>query len=213
MKLNTTAKAKHETREEYLVAAVEQMKPLFERINTPLPGVHVSTGWPSKLGTSAKKRRIGECWDSATSPTDKHPHIFISPVLMDDKGPNGVLATLAHELVHAAVGCSCGHKGAFRKTAKALGFSGPMKSTPNMSPELTEAVECISENLGAYPHGPIVYSPPEKQKKDVCRLVKCECGECGYVVRTTRKWLELKGAPICPCNRKDMEVEEREVDQ
>jgi hypothetical protein len=36
------------------------------------------------------------------------------------------------------------------------------------------------------------------------RLLKAECEECGYTVRVTKKWLEAKGAPICPCNMKPM---------
>jgi hypothetical protein len=36
------------------------------------------------------------------------------------------------------------------------------------------------------------------------RLVKCECAACGYVVRTTRKWLDDVGAPLCPCNKQEM---------
>jgi len=35
-------------------------------------------------------------------------------------------------------------------------------------------------------------------KKQTTRLVKCECETCGYVARTTRKWLDEKGAPHCP---------------
>jgi hypothetical protein len=38
------------------------------------------------------------------------------------------------------------------------------------------------------------------------RLLKCECDECGYVVRTTKTWLDKSGAPLCPCNKKPMEV-------
>ncbi len=41
-------------------------------------------------------------------------------------------------------------------------------------------------------------------KKAGSRLVKCECAECGYVVRTTRKWLDEVGAPLCPCNQEAM---------
>lgn len=30
------------------------------------------------------------------------------------------------------------------------------------------------------------------------RLLKCECPACGYVIRTTQKWLDV-GVPTCPC--------------
>lgn len=36
------------------------------------------------------------------------------------------------------------------------------------------------------------------------RLLKVTCPTCGYVVRTTRKWLETAGAPICPVHRQSM---------
>lgn len=32
------------------------------------------------------------------------------------------------------------------------------------------------------------------------RLLKCECPGCGYVVRTTKKWIET-GVPTCPCGK------------
>jgi hypothetical protein len=47
-----------------------------------------------------------------------------------------------------------------------------------------------------------------KTKKQSTRMVKCECPDCGYIVRTTRKWLE-EGAPICPCNKREMRYEGR----
>ena len=30
------------------------------------------------------------------------------------------------------------------------------------------------------------------------RLIKCVCQSCGYVIRSTRKWLDT-GYPQCPC--------------
>jgi hypothetical protein len=35
------------------------------------------------------------------------------------------------------------------------------------------------------------------------RLKERECLDCGYIVRVTSKWLDLSGAPLCPCNSKD----------
>jgi hypothetical protein len=45
-----------------------------------------------------------------------------------------------------------------------------------------------------------------KKGKVGSRLIKCECEACGYVVRTTQKWIDGTGAPLCPCNKKSMEV-------
>lgn len=38
------------------------------------------------------------------------------------------------------------------------------------------------------------------------RMLKCVCGKCGYTARTTRKWIDLKGAPLCPCAGEAMDV-------
>jgi hypothetical protein len=37
-----------------------------------------------------------------------------------------------------------------------------------------------------------------QQAKPGSRLIKCECSECGYVCRTTQKWLDDVGEPLCP---------------
>jgi hypothetical protein len=37
-----------------------------------------------------------------------------------------------------------------------------------------------------------------KAKKPGSRLVRCECDNCGYICRTTQKWLDDVGAPHCP---------------
>src|SRR5713226_622784 len=37
-----------------------------------------------------------------------------------------------------------------------------------------------------------------RRKTPPSRPIKCACSTCGYTVHTTRKWLELTGAPLCP---------------
>ncbi len=39
---------------------------------------------------------------------------------------------------------------------------------------------------------------PSPSMKAGTHLLKCECPGCGYVVRTTQKWLDT-GVPTCPC--------------
>lgn len=205
-----TKSTSYATREEWLKAAVELLKPTFKRAGLDIPVCQVSTGWPSRGATSKKARCIGECWD-ATTAEDKRPHVFISPVLDNKRSDQGVLPTLLHELIHAAVGCSCGHRGAFKKSATKLGLIGKMKST-TAGPELMVELNAIAEKLGLYPHGPLHNVERRRTKRDECRMIKCICDECGYVVRTTKKWLTEKGAPICPCNRKNMSFELPETD-
>jgi hypothetical protein len=72
-----------------------------------------------------------------------------------------------------------------RQLAKVLGFTKPWKSTP-------VTLDGVAKNANG------------DKKPQSTRLLKAECGECGYTVRVTKKWLEAKGAPICPCSMKAM---------
>jgi len=194
--------SKIETREQWLQDAVEKMAVAFKVAGYTVPPVQVSTGWPSRSALSKKRRRLGECWD-ASSTADKLAHIFISPILEIGDTVGGVLPTLAHEVVHAVVGCEAKHGPFFRKCALAIGLKGKMTATV-AGPELQEMLKGLSASLGAYPHGVIRPGEGKTKKSDSCRMVKCECEACGYTVRTTRKWLDEVGAPLCPCNHQAM---------
>lgn len=179
-----------DTREQWLNRALSLCRAhLSSSASADVPmSTRVSCGFPG--GGSARKR-IGECWPDSAS-ADASTEIFISPVLAD--APT-VLSTLLHEAIHAAVGCKVGHKGPFKRVALLAGLEGKMTST-NASPKLLETVfpSWIAE-LGTYPHAVLSMMGRKKQST---RLVKCSCPECGYVVRTTAKWIEQAGAPLCP---------------
>jgi hypothetical protein len=189
------------TREEWLNNLTDALRPRFQDLSAPLPAkVRISCGWPSKKALARRKRVIGQCWNPECS-CDQTTEVFISPVLSEAFGPQGVGATLVHELVHAAVGTAAGHKRPFSRVAKALGLEGPWTST-SATPELEELLRTLAP--GEYPHATLDYTKLDGEKKQSTRLVKCECPECGYTVRTTRKWLVERGAPICPCNHEPM---------
>jgi hypothetical protein len=187
------------TREEWLNQLAENLRPLFDAVGTTVPDrVRVSVGWPSARGLAAKKRTIGQCWSPKCS-ADQATEIFISPWL----GDGGMVAeTLLHEMIHAAVGTEVGHKGAFVACGKKLGFTAPWKSTP-ASGELKAKLAGLLP--GDYPHAALD-SIPDGKKKQSTRMVKVVCAGCGYTARTTRKWLDEAGAPICPCNQEPMEA-------
>jgi len=42
------------------------------------------------------------------------------------------------------------------------------------------------------------------------RMIRCRCRSCGYTARTTRKWLTLHGAPLCPRHKVRMSVQRKE---
>jgi hypothetical protein len=194
-------KNKHQTREQWLEAAVVLLEPLFSKKDYKLPKVRVSCGFPSSRALT-RKRAIGECWASEAA-EDKIAQIFISPLIKDSVE---VLGVLTHEAVHATVGHKAKHGKVFRACAVAVGLEGKMTSTSvgkNLNQEFRVA---FVPKLGQYPHATL--KPTGRPtKKQTTRMVKCECENCGYSVRTSRKWLDEAGAPLCPCNKKPMSFE------
>lgn len=186
---------KYATREQWLEAAVAILKPLFEGAGYKVPKVRVTCGWPSRGGISAKKRTIGQCWDTKASSDGVH-QIFISPWLDAAADECGVLSTLIHEVVHAVVGIAEGHNKVFGKCARAVGLEGKLTCT-HAGDELVTKLEGYAKQLGKYPHAKLdpKHSPVKKQGT---RMIKMECSECGYVARTSQKWLDEAGTAHCP---------------
>ena len=188
-------------REAWLNKVAQRLAPLFKKHGHPLPtNVRATCGFPS---TGRKSKRIGECWSSACS-NDKHFEIFIHPSESDSLQ---VAAILAHELDHAAVGLDQKHGGNFKKLALALGLTGKMKSTVP-GPQFEEWFKPVLDSLGPYPHATLNTSTgiSSRGPKQLTRLLKAYCGDCGYVVRVTQKWIDEAGAPLCPCNKQPMEL-------
>ncbi len=190
-------------REAWLQAAVQRMRPVFLGHGFTVPEIQVSVGWPSTGGLGTAKRTIGQCWYGETT-ADQKPQLFISPLLDEVSAPQGVIATLVHEVCHVIAGSDAKHGAKFVKVMKKVGLTG--------KPTATEAGEDLivrmgqwSEELGPFPHSKIV--PTMKQKKQGTRMIKCQCRDCEYTARTVRKWIDLYGAPICPCNKFPMKVE------
>ena len=176
------------TREEWLQAGINGLKEMFAEIGETTPEVYVSVGYPK--GARGKGKAIGICYSSTLS-ADEKAHVFIHPCLTNSVE---VLAVLAHEMIHALDNCESGHKGRFAKVAKAFGLEGKMTATV-AGADLTERLNDLVSQLGEYPHALL----KESTKKQSTRMIKCECDDCGYIVRTSQKWIEESGAPICPC--------------
>lgn len=189
---------KHKTREQWLNAAAALIaKQYGDAFDTHfgdlgrehLANLKVSTGFPSRGGLTTV---IGQCWKSAASEDEVTHHIFINPRLTDLVE---VMATLAHEMVHAADDGEHQHKGPFVKCVRDLGLEGKATAT-YAGDEFAEWCRSVSERLGQYPHVGLV--PLTTEKKQSTRMLKVEAPCCGYVVRTTQKWLDV-GMPSCPC--------------
>lgn len=190
------AKKPFATREEWLVAAVLALAPLFEAVpDAAIPAMRVSVGWPGGRGNKANV--IGQAWAKAAA-TDGIAQVFVSPVLDD---ATRVLDVLAHEMVHVIDGNASGHKGNFARIAKAIGLTGKMTATV-AGEDLKAALAEIAADLGAYPHAALMPGAQgaDGPKKQGTRMLKVSCERSGYVVRMTRKWLDEFGAPTCPCH-------------
>lgn len=195
-------KTNYPTREGWLEAAAKIVTPSFEAKGYKVPAIRVSVGWPSRKAL-AKKKALGECW-SETCAKDGKSQIFLSPINEKD---TDILAILLHEMIHAVVGNKCGHKGEFKKCAVKIGLEGKMTAT-FAGQELLKQLEKWAEKLGPFPHSALVPEAVLKEtKKQGTRMIKCECGDCGYIARTTKSWLDEIGAPLCPCNKKAMNFE------
>lgn len=179
------------TREAWLLDAAAALRPIFEEVGETVPALRVSVGWPG--GRGKKGNVIGQCWATSAA-ADGVAQLFISPVL-DDAAR--ILDVLAHEIIHAIDDCEHGHRGRFAKVAKAIGLEGKMTATV-AGEALKERLAGIAEDLGPFPHAVLGGGSSSGPKKQGTRMLKVECPEDGYTLRTTAKWLAM-GVPTCPC--------------
>jgi hypothetical protein len=178
------------TREQWLAQALHKhVAPLLARHGAAVPAdCLVSVGFPG--GASARKR-IGECWARRQSSKGVN-EIFINPMIADN--PSQMLDILVHEAIHAADDCKSGHKGFFAKTARAVGLEGKMTATV-AGPALAKWIEATLAKLPKIEHSRLDLS---SRKKQSTRMIKVECVDCGYTLRTTQKWIDV-GLPTCCC--------------
>jgi hypothetical protein len=193
-----------ENREQWLGRAIEMTRPEFAAVGAPLPeNLAVSCSWPS----GNPRTVIGECWVAEAS-SRGYVEVFVSPVLDQVGGIQGVLVTLRYELVHAAG--RRGHGKEFEALAVELGLTGPMTVTV-ASPELLDFINwTVLPQLGRYRAAPsrgrgeilvptepgdkpIILRPDDRPKKQSTRMLKVEWPECGYTIRLTKKDKPWKG--------------------
>jgi hypothetical protein len=138
---------KHTARESWLREAAKLMKSRFDNISCPVPeDFHVSVGF-KPAGGYESAIVMGCCYIRDVSSAHVN-EIFISPEWDE---PIEVLATFAHELIHAASDCLDGHGPGFRKYAVAFGLTGKMTAT-YAGPELRKYLAGVAKRLGPYPH-------------------------------------------------------------
>ena len=178
-------------REDWLSAAVSELRPFFEAVGKPLPAnVRVTCGFPSNAKRSGA---IGECW-ADTASADKTFEVLISPVLDD---PVKVFEVLVHELCHATAG-AMNHGVNFQKVANLMHLApSPTKAgwkATGQAATFAPVYGEIIKSLDAYPHAALSMTTKKTQGT---RMLKAVCPSCGYTVRLTSKWAAL-GLPSCP---------------
>ena len=178
-------------REDWLSAAVSELRPFFEVVGKPLPAnVRVTCGFPSNAKRSGA---IGECW-ADTASADKTFEVLISPVLDD---PVKVFEVLVHELCHATAG-AMNHGVNFQKVGNLMHLApSPTKAgwkATGQAATFAPVYGEIIKSLDAYPHAALSMTTKKTQGT---RMLKAVCPSCGYTVRLTSKWAAL-GLPSCP---------------
>lgn len=190
----------HDTREGWLRAATDALRPYFIENGYQIPDrMRFSIGFPS---TGRQGRRRGELWHGLTS-NDETFELFIRADLDD---PAEVLGVLVHELAHSVLPIDAGHGKLYKEAAAKLGLTGPLRhAMPNAL--LAAKLQAIAEDLGPLPHARLniergrdnrgAIDRPKKQKT---RLLKSTCSHdgCGFNVRIVAKWVADIGPPHCP---------------
>ena len=180
----------HNTREGWLIEAVELLdKEFFKGNGYTLPEkIQCSCGFPR-----GHAKAIGQCWDPKVS-ADGTTHLFICPTQADQMR---VLDILLHELIHAAVGVECGHKGLFKKVAKEFGLEGKMTATTvTEGSPLWFKLSRISTKLGKYPHSAMDKKNKPSKASTWLRLQSPENEKFRVVV--SPKVIEEYGYPVDP---------------
>lgn len=178
-------------REDWLSAAVSELRPFFDAVGAPLPAnVRVTCGFPSNAKRSGA---IGECW-ADTASADKTFEVLISPVLDD---PLRVFDVLVHELCHSTAG-AMNHGLNFQKVATAMHLVPSVTAkgwkATGRADTFVPTFGAIVDSLGPYPHAALTMNT---KKTQTTRMLKAVCPSCGYTVRLTSKWAAL-GLPSCP---------------
>jgi hypothetical protein len=186
----------HTSRESWLRAGAEELRPDFEKLKLSLPDkIRYSIAFTS---TGKRGHVPGQCWPAEAS-DDQHYEVIIR---IDKDDPVEILGILVHELIHTLLPTT-EHSKEFKLIARRIGLEGGMRHT-KPTPLLMQRLQTIAANLGPLPHAKLNYSRvPGAPKKQQSRHLKAECGAdgCGYLLQISAKWAKA-GLPYCGINIK-----------
>lgn len=157
------------------------------------PAVTITVGFPSKK-RSGKNMTIGEC---AYDCIKDHGEGFggenlitLHPIVGDDIVR--ALATLLHEMIHAALEPGVGHKKPFQVVCKRVGLLKPWTATEpdaDLQNRLRGIALDVEADLGYLPTGVYVPPPAPAPRKTTIVKVACAC-EDGVTISLSQKKYE-----------------------
>lgn len=175
----------YQTREEWLTAGLSL-------IRSHVPGVaariRVSCGFPS---TFRRSGTLAESWPSEASGDATH-EVMISPTVAL---PTEVFPLLLAQVLHSLPGAMSTTSATWRAACTDAGLVPADEAWRSLTPGagVWEMFGSGLEALGDYPHAEIAAGVKKTQQT---RMLKLTCPTCGYIVRTTNKWLAT-GLPVC----------------
>lgn len=177
------------TREQWLINAVEELRPLFADAGFPVCSkIRVSCAFPT---THTRNGALGQAFPDGAS-ADRALEIMVAPSL---ENPSDVFAVLVAMLCHATNG-AMSHTSATYKAAAAAMHLEPAGATWRVT-RTTSAFWLhfahIIDSLGQYPHAALSAERPKTQST---RMLKGVCPSCGYIIRVSYKWAS-QGLPVC----------------
>jgi hypothetical protein len=171
-----------ETREDWLVQAMGEVRPFFELAGLNLATqVRLTCGFPS---TARRTGAVAEVWASDAS-DDGTIEVLISPTLAD---PRAVFTTLLGALCRATDGSMSPKSDSLTRALAVMLVPGGVAGD-GFDAQYGE----IIASLGEYPHAALRMQDRPKQST---RMLKAVCPSCGYTVRLTSKWAQ-QGMPTC----------------
>jgi hypothetical protein len=197
----------YKTREEWLMAAIELLRPFFVEHGHDLPEkIRTAIGFTGQ-GRTGKMR--GEAWQPEKS-EGGYWELFIRP---DTADPFEVLTVLAALLVVVLASNAQNPAEAHKTIAAEIGLRGTRRE-PGAGPILIRRLNTIAEALGPLPHDAMTIATKAvgAAPKQKARLLLAACPVCGCKIRLTQLAIDNSGLPICGRDRRPFKLAERETD-
>lgn len=178
-----------QTREDWLANALAEARPVVEALTGAALAerIRVGVGFPS---TFTRSGTVSQFWNDTAS-ADSHAEIIISPTLAD---PGEVFGHLLSQVLHSLPGATSRGSASYVNACAAVQLgSGDGFKTLQYGPDYFAQWGAIIESLGPYPHGELGVA---EKKTQSTRMLKLVCPTCGYIIRTTGKWVAT-GLPVC----------------